>query len=156
MSQSMWRIARAEDEASIAEMCRSLYVEDPGPLPVPADNIHATLAAFNRDPSRGQAVVLDIDGKVSGYALLIPFWSNELGGDICEVDELFIAPEHRNHGHGTAMFAAIREGTLWPRPIAGFALGVTPDNAAARRLYKRLGFAEVGIAMVHRTAVLRR
>ena len=156
MSQSIWRIARAVDEASIAELCRRLYVEDPGPLPVSEQNIHATLAALRSDPARGQAVVLDIDGKVSGYALLIPFWSNELGGEICEVDELFIAPEHRNQGHATAMFAAITQGALWQRTIVGFALGVTRDNVAARRLYERLGFAEVGVAMVCRTAVVRR
>jgi GNAT superfamily N-acetyltransferase len=75
---------------------------------------------------------LDIQGQVSGYALLIGFWSNELCGEICEVDELFVAPEHRNRGYGSLLFAAIAQGDLWNRPKAAIVLGVTPDNVAAR------------------------
>jgi GNAT superfamily N-acetyltransferase len=146
----MWRIAQPADDDSIVELCLRLYDEDPGPLPFTLENMHTTLPALRRDPHRGRAVVLDIQGQVSGYALLIAFWSNELGGDICEVDELFVTPEHRNQGHGTMLFSLIAEGNLWPAPIAAIVLGTTPDNATARRLYERLGFVWVGISMVRR------
>jgi len=76
--------------------------------------------------------------------------SNELGGNICEVDELFVAAEHRSQGHGKSLFEAISHGELWPTPIAGIVLGVTPDNVRARRLYERLGFRAAGISMVRR------
>jgi len=148
----MWRIARPADDDSVVEMCLRLYSEDPGPLPVAADNMRATLALLRREPSRGRAVVLDVEGHVSGYALLIGFWSNELGGEICEVDELFVVPEHRNRGYGSSLFTAIAQGDLWAPPMAAIVLGVTPDNAAARRLYERLGFAAAGVAMVRRPA----
>ena len=150
MSKSTWRRAQAADDGAIAEMCGQLYVEDPGPSPIPPENIHATLATLRRSPDRGRAVVLDVEGEVSGYALLIAFWSNELGGDICEVDELFVVPEHRNHGHGSTLFSGIAQGALWPGSITAIALGTTRDNARARRLYARLGFAEVGVTMICR------
>jgi GNAT superfamily N-acetyltransferase len=150
MSQSSWRLAQVADDDSIAEMCRDLYLEDPGPSPIPPENIHATLATLRRRPFRGRAVVLDVQGKVSGYALLIAFWSNELGGEICEVDELFVVPQRRNHGYGNALFAGIVQGELWPGAITAIALGTTRDNAGARRLYACLGFTEVGIAMICR------
>src|SRR5215469_17045565 len=150
MSLSVWRTARAEDDDSIAEMFLDLYDEDPGPSPVSPGNIRFTLAALRHDPGRGRAVVLDIDGKVSGYALLIAFWSNELGGEICEVDELFVVPQLRNQGHGSALFRAIARRDLWPCAVVAIALGVTRNNAMARRLYERLGFAEVGAAMILR------
>jgi ribosomal protein S18 acetylase RimI-like enzyme len=114
--------------------------------------MRATLALLRREPGRGRAVVLEVEGHVSGYALLIGFWSNELGDEICEVDELFVAPEHRNRGYGSSLFTAIAEGDLWPPPMCAIVLGVTPDNAAARRLYERLGFAAAGVAMVRRLA----
>jgi ribosomal protein S18 acetylase RimI-like enzyme len=95
-------------------------------------------------------VVLEIEGLVSGYALLMRFWSNELGGEICEVDELFVTPERRNRGYGSSLFMAITQGDLWPAPVAAIVLGVTPNNAAARRLYERLGFAAAGLSMVRR------
>lgn len=112
--------------------------------------MRATLRALRREPSRGRAVVLETESQMSGYALLIAFWSNELGGNICEVDELFVVPERRNLGHGKSLFEAILQGGVWPTPIVGLALGVTPGNARARRFYERLGFTAVGISMVRR------
>lgn len=112
--------------------------------------MRAKLRALRREPSRGRAIVLEIEKQLSGYALLIAFWSNELGGDICEVDELFVVQERRNQGHGKSLFDAISQGALWPTPIVGFAPGVTPDNVRARRFYERLGFRTVGISMVRR------
>ncbi len=91
-----------------------------------------------------------MDGRSAGYALLVSFWSNELGGEICDVDEVFVAPGDRNRGWGKALFEAIERGRLWPSPIVGIALGTTPGNAAARRLYERLGFEPIGVTMVKR------
>ena len=147
---AMWRLAEPGDDDSLVEMCLQLYDEDPGVLLVRPETIRATLRALRRQPSRGRALVLEVEGQLSGYALLIAFWSNELGGNICEVDELFVVPERRCHGHGKSLFQAISERDLWPTPIVGIALGVTPDNVRARRLYERLGFRAAGISMVRR------
>src|SRR5215472_435438 len=87
----MWRIAQSADDDSVVEMSLRLYSEDPGPIPVAAKNMRTTLEVLRRAPDRGRAVVLDIQGQVSGYALLIGFWSNEVGGDVCEVDELSLS-----------------------------------------------------------------
>jgi len=146
----MWRLAKPEDDDAIVEMCMQLYDEDPGQVTVHQENIRATLRALRNEPCRGRAVVLDIENRLSGYALLIAFWSNELGGHICEVDELFVAPAHRSQGHGRSLFEAISQGHLWLTPIAAIVLGVTPDNVRARRLYERLGFQVAGISMVRR------
>ena len=146
----MWRLAELGDDNSLVEMCLRLYDEDPGILPIHPENMRATLRALRREPSRGRAVVLDIKSQLSGYALLIAFWSNELGGNICEVDELFVVPERRNLGHGKSLFEAILNGGVWPTPIVGLALGVTPHNVRARTFYERLGFAAAGISMVRR------
>ena len=146
----MWRLAKPEDDDAVVEMCMRLYDEDPGHLTVYPESIRATLQALRREPCRGRAVVLELENQPSGYALLIAFWSNELGGHICEVDELFVVPGHRSRGHGKSLFEAISQGDLWPTPIAGIVLGVTPDNVRARRLYERLKFAAVGISMVRR------
>jgi GNAT superfamily N-acetyltransferase len=147
---AMWRLAEPEEDDSLVDMCVQLYDEDPGALPVRPENMRATLRALRREPCRGRAVVLEIEGQRSGYALLVAFWSNELGGNICEVDELFVVPERRSQGHGKSLFEAISKRDLWPTPVAGIVLGVTPDNVRARRLYERLGFVAAGISMVLR------
>ena len=146
----MWRAARPDEDEHIVAMCLELYREDPGPAPISPERMRHTLAVLRREPSRGRAVVLVIGQRSVGYALLIAFWSNELGGEVCEVDELFVAREHRSQGYGSSLFTAIERGDLWPVRPAAISLGVTLDNARARRLYERLGFAAVGISMVRR------
>jgi GNAT superfamily N-acetyltransferase len=110
-----------------------------------------TLEVLRRQPFRGRAVVFEIEGRLVGYALLISFWSNEFGGEVCEVDELFVLGEHRGRGYGSALFGAIESGELMPAPLVAIALGVTPDNARALKLYERLGFEAVGTTMVRRS-----
>jgi ribosomal protein S18 acetylase RimI-like enzyme len=73
-----------------------------------------------------------------GYALLIPYWSNEFGGVLLFVDELFVLREVRNRGIGHSFFRFLTP----DRPFDAVALGleVSPHNAKARRLYESLGF----------------
>ena len=131
-------------------MCVQLYDEDPGALPVRPENMRATLRATPRTLSQGVPPFWGLRANDRATRLLIAFWSNELGGNICEVDELFVVPERRSRGHGKSLFEAISKRNLWPTPVAGIVLGVTPDNVRARRLYERLGFAADGISMVLR------
>ncbi|MGE0869485.1 MAG: N-acetyltransferase family protein [Kofleriaceae bacterium] len=144
----MWRVARRADDVAIVEMCGALNREDPGPSPVSESQIRRTLETLRAEPVRGIAVVLEVDGQIAGYAFLISFWSNEFGGEICEIDELFVVPSRRNAGHGQALFAALKRGELWPGPAVATSLIVRPDNARALELYERLGFEPLGTSMI--------
>jgi GNAT superfamily N-acetyltransferase len=146
----MWRLAIESDDDVLVELCRGLFQEDPGPFPADARNMYGTLLTLRREPWRGRAVVLEIDGRVVGYALLVAYWSNELGGEVCAVDELYVARAFRGRGSGAALFEALERDDVWPTPFVAIALGVTPGNARARRLYERLGFAAVGVSMLKR------
>src|SRR5262245_41284059 len=147
----MWRDALSGDDEAIVRMCVSLNAEDPGPEPVPSDNVRRTLRALRETPTRGRAVVLEIDGRVSGYALLISFWSNELGGEVCVIDELYVEPEQRGKRHATRLLEALaarRE--PWVEDAVALALETTPDNVRARRLYERVGFRGRNLSMRRR------
>ncbi len=134
----MWRRATEEDDEAVAALCVRLYVEDPGPRPIDRPDILRTLRALRQQPLRGTAVVLDLDGRVAGYALLTSFWSNEAGGEVCTVDEVYVTTEERGRGWGTRLFA--RAPQLFGRAVAALSLEVTDGNDRARRLYERLGF----------------
>lgn len=147
----MWRAATPADDDEIVAMCAALNRDDPGPRPVPEAHVRATLVALRAVPARGRAVVLDGRGEAAGYALLVSFWSNELGGEVCNVDELYVGPAWRGRGHGSALVRSIAAGTgPWPRVPVAIELEVSPDNPRARALYQALGFRPV------RNAVLRR
>ncbi len=142
-SQLLWRLAVDADEAAIIDLSRRLYEEDPSSEPVPIQHTARTLARLRAEPVRGRAIVLAGDSGVVGYALLISFWSNELGGETVEVDELYVAAEHRSRGLASELLRSLGSGSgPWPgRPVA-LGLQVTPDNARAKELYLRLGFKE--------------
>jgi hypothetical protein len=55
-----------------------------------------------------------------GYALLIPYWSNEFGGVLLFVDELFVLREVRNRGIGHSFFRFLtpKTGHLTPWHLA--------------------------------------
>src|SRR5262245_59233023 len=113
--RGMWRQASPMDDDAIVRMCVTLNDEDPGPDPVPPAHARRTLEVLREEPVRGGALVLEIDGGVFGYALLIAFWSNELGGEVCTIDELYIAPSKRGRGHATRLFEELAAETkLWP------------------------------------------
>jgi len=146
-----WRVAREDDDEAVIALGLALYDEDPSPEPITALQFERTLAMFRREPWRGRALVVEAGGDIVGYALLVSFWSNELGGEVCDIDELYVRPTHRSRGHGSALLEALGRGsTLWPSDAVALALEVTPDNARARALYERLGFAGKNIGLRRR------
>ncbi len=125
-------------------MWRDLNREDPSPQPPPDFHMQNTLEALEREPFRGFPVVLELEGRIDGYALLISFWSNELGGELCEVDELYVKESSRGRGYGQDLIEAVKSGSgIWPRTIVAVHLEVSPENQRARDLYERLGFRPV-------------
>jgi ribosomal protein S18 acetylase RimI-like enzyme len=147
----MWRTAQLSDDAAIDALGRALYSEDPSPEGVPEGSFRRTLAALRTEPWRGQARVLEIDRTVVGYVFLVSFWSNELGGETCIIDELYLAPVARNQGWASRLINALTtRSDIWPRGAVAVALGVTPANARARALYERLGFTVTGLNLSRR------
>lgn len=146
-----WRPATPADDEAIVAMSLDLYAHDPAPGTVSAAQIRQTLATLRDQPLRGHAVVLDANGVRAGYAFLMSFWSNELGGEICTIDEVYIAAEWRGRGHATALVRSLESGgPLWPGVPAALELEVSPANHRALALYERLGFR------VKRNATMRR
>jgi len=122
-------------------MFAALNREDPGQEPVPPENMRRTLRELRARPERGRAVVLESEGRAAGYALLIAFWSNELGGDCCSLDELYVIPALRSQGHASTLIRALAVGSsLWPHAAVAILLEVSPDNHRALALYRRQGF----------------
>jgi ribosomal protein S18 acetylase RimI-like enzyme len=97
--------------------------------------------------ARANAVSAD-GGVIVGYALLLSFWSNEVGGEICILDELYVDPGHRSRGHVTGLVEALMRGDgPWPGGAA-LELEVSPDNSRARALYEKLGFRNIKNTMM--------
>jgi len=132
-------------KSKVLTMMGELYSEDP-PASVDPSRFPATIDFFIAHPLRGRIVLFSDAEIIHGYALLVPYWSNEFGGTILFVDEIFVIAEARNQGIGRSFFKFLDE----TRPFDAVALGleVSPDNVGARRLYESLGFRQRGTSFL--------
>ena len=136
-----WRPARSGEDETVAGMSMALYGDAAAEIGITPSQVHATLDRFRAEPLRGRALVLDSRGTLAGFCLLASFWSNELGGEVCVIDELYLKEDWRGCGHATALIEALKiDRSLWPVPPVAFELEVSAKNPDARRLYERLGF----------------
>jgi ribosomal protein S18 acetylase RimI-like enzyme len=142
-AQPAWRSAVPSDVPELVRMMLALYAEDPAPTEMTRDKAVRTLERLFNEPVRGVAIVCTVPdaGMLAGYALLCSFWSNELGGEICIIDELFIGPESRSQGLATTLIQdLLKRSAPWFQDAVAIELEVTPGNQRARALYERLGF----------------
>lgn len=122
----------------ISDFVKKLYEEDPEGKPASDQNIQKTFAELQKYPEKGTFYILEVDGQSAGYALLINFWSNEYGGNILTVDELYVDERFRGQGLGTKFMQFLIDEK--PGDYVSIQLETTPSNERARRLYERLGF----------------
>lgn len=133
-----------EHRDDVVMMMRDLYEEDRGDFDVDPSRFASGVEHLIAHPSRGQIVLFSDGRAVRGYALLVPYWSNEFGGTLLFVDELFVVREFRSRGIGRSFFRYLER----EQPFGPVALGlaVNPGNHRARRLYESLQFVELRIA----------
>ncbi|MBP3411593.1 MAG: GNAT family N-acetyltransferase, partial [Clostridia bacterium] len=67
-------------------------------------------------------------------------WSQEAGGRAVWIDEIYVLPEFQGRGMAKAFFAELKE----IAPAARYRLEIEPDNARAEKLYRGVGFEELG------------
>lgn len=123
----------------LCEMMAELYVEDPPAAgQTTREQFLRTIERLLKQPACGSILLLQVDGKNCGYAILVPYWSNEYGGTLLFLDELFVKLDYRNRGIGTAFLKRLKQDC--PPDTIRICLEVSDRNAKARRLYQSLGF----------------
>jgi GNAT superfamily N-acetyltransferase len=100
------------------------------------DRAIAELAAH---PEFGGAWVILADGEVAGYVVLTACYSLEFHGRFGLLDELYIDPQWRGQGLGTAALAFV-DGQCRSRGWKAVRLEVVHANCRAHELYRRDGY----------------
>jgi GNAT superfamily N-acetyltransferase len=126
-----------------------------GELYAGGEDLHVTPATFPstidhllQNPASGR-IVLFTDGRVlHGYALLVWYWSNEWGGVVLLLDELFVDEKFRGRGIAKSFLKQIEQ----ERPFGAVvvALEVSLHNPRARALYESMGFTDRHLRMMTR------
>jgi GNAT superfamily N-acetyltransferase len=135
----------------VLRMMRELYETDAPELPVTPEKFPVTIDRMLGDPARGRVVLFMLEGTLAGYALLIPYWSNEFGGTVVLLDELFVETPFRGQGIASAFFRFLEQHA--PFDAVALALEVSPKNARACGLYESMGFEERYLRMMTRRII---
>ncbi len=127
-----------KDLPELRAMVHALYLADGEPEKMTDDKINHTVAFLSANRGHGEIIMLCNGQEVVGYAILINYWSNEFGGNVLYIDELFVKEAFRNQRIGTDFIHhLISSGYNNCRALSLEVVGI---NARALALYKRLGF----------------
>ena len=136
------RAATPEDAELILSFIRELaeYEREP-------DAVKLTAAELLRDgfpqaSDRGQgryfeALIAEEEGEAAGFALFFPVYSTWRGRAM-HLEDLFVRPQARGSGAGRALIEAVYAAADAAGADQVYWL-TAGDNAAARRLYDRIG-----------------
>lgn len=128
-----------EQFKSLCEMVFGLYTEDPAGEPLTIEKIRLTVEEAKCHPDKLKIFILYNKEELIGYSILNFIWSNEYGGDIVNIDEIYIRPEARGKGYGSQWIGSIPD--LFPNAKT-LKLEASPSNSKAIDLYRRIGFSE--------------
>lgn len=131
------RDVREEDREELFSMAKELYGGGACDHEVPESNFEATLQECLRSREYARTLMLEDETGIVGYFMMSFTWSNEVGGKVVLLEELFFKDSSRGKGYGTEVFAwAERE---YP-DAKRFRLEAAPGNTKAIALYERLGY----------------
>ena len=133
-----YRQFQPSDKEPVTEFIKSLYREDPEGLPINDAKIERTLAELTEHPDKGAIITIEYESAVVGYAILINFWSNEYGGNILHIDELYVSADYRGKGIGSKFIQYLIDNKF--NNAKALQLETLPSNDKAKKLYERLGF----------------
>lgn len=136
----MIRKITENDRAEYLSLCGEFYGSDAVLHNVPAQNFEKTFAELMRSDAYARAYVFEEDGAVVGYALLALTFSQEAGGMVVWVEELYVREAFRSKGYGRQFFAKLHEEYA---DAARIRLEVEEENYRAVNLYRKMGFSEL-------------
>ncbi|MDJ0343300.1 GNAT family N-acetyltransferase [Streptomyces sp. H10-C2] len=135
------RRVRRDEMDVIMPACVAMFTEEVGVSPLAGDGGLLYQARVAELVTAGRSFARIEDGRVVFKA--------EIGAvtrHACQIQGVWVAPEHRGRGLSEAGMAAVLHYAL--RDVAPVAsLYVNDFNAAARASYRRVGFTEVGAFM---------
>jgi GNAT superfamily N-acetyltransferase len=140
-------LATAAHVPLLLDWMRDFYAHEG--IPFDPARSQPALVELIASPAFGRVFLLVAEGAAVGYAVVALGFSLEFGGRSAFLDELYVRPQSRGQGIGTATLARLEESCrhLGARSLA---LEVHVENRKAEALYRRAGFVSNGRQLMTR------
>ncbi len=134
----MIRKINEADRQEYLEMTKIFYESDAVSHNIDEKHRTDTFEELMKSEEYAMCYMMEYDGKVAGYALLAKTFSQEAGGLVIWIEEIYTKPEYRGRGLGKELFTFLRENLT--DGIKRLRLEVESDNIKAISLYERMGY----------------
>ena len=133
-----YREFKSTDKSIVSELIKELYKEVSGKSKISNENINKTFSEFLHNSKGGRILILEKEKQIIGYCLLVNYWSNEFGGNVVNIDEIYIKPKFRGKNTGTDFISNLIRNKFMK--AVAFQLEVKPSSNKVIEIYKRIGF----------------
>ena len=126
----------AADSQTVIDMMRTFYAS-PAVYTNGSEEIFAAdVAECVGDSPFAEGFVFECNGQLLGYGMLAKSYSTEFGKRCIWIEDLYLLPEYRGFGIGSAFFAFVEK----RYPDCLLRLEVEEENERARRVYEKNEF----------------
>ena len=138
---------RKEDHDEFIAMENEFYHSSAVLHSIPEESFERTFGLLMASSPFADCIFFRDGDTVCGYALIALTYSNEAGGTVVWLEEIYVKPQYRGKGIGGAFFEYIDNEY---KDVARIRLEICPKNTKAAELYKRKGFAELGYLQMYK------
>ena len=132
----MIRKIKSQDKTEYIKMTKDFYSSPAVLSPVPESHFEATFDEIMKGSAYTEAFIFECNSEIAGYGLIARTYSQEAGGIVIWIEEIYVKEEFRNKGLGSEFIEYVKENI----PAKRYRLETEPDNHKAQQLYKRHGF----------------
>ncbi len=134
----MIRKIEEKDKNVYLEMAHEFYHSPAVLHPVPDAYLERTFEECMRSADYIECYIFETDGEYAGYGLTAKTFSQEAGGYVYWLEELYVREKYRSKGLGREFFEMMEKKK--EDGAARLRLEVEEDNVRAIALYKRMGY----------------
>ena len=125
-----------EDKQIYTEMAKNFYSSPAVLENIPEENITKSFDLFLAGTPYGDAFIFEHGGQTVGYGVLAYTHSQEAGGRVVWIEEIYVKDEYRGRGFGSEFLEFVKKNI----PARRYRLETEPENERAAALYRRHGF----------------
>ncbi len=138
----MIRRIRKEDRADFLRLTRAFYASDAVLHDIPESYHEAAFEEMMRSDVYADGFMIYEGESLAGYGMTAKTYSHEAGGLTVWFEELYFLPEFRGKGLGHEFFAFAE--SYYGADLRRVRLETELENIRAEKLYKKLGYEELG------------
>lgn len=134
----MIREVTADDKQQYVSLAIEFYNSPAVVHSIPEHYINNAWDELMREHSYLNAYIIEDRGEPAGFALLSTTFSQEAGGKVVWIEELYIREEYRGRGLGSEFLGFVKD-KVEPY-VSRIRLEIEPSNEYAKEMYTSIGF----------------